>query len=200
MRKGRRQTTGLFYSERCVGRDGPLNTEYHDQSVNPSSSSVARRWPRRVAVAARRIAGRDGGRDVLSTFRMYDVESIAPFLVLSIAACISLAILPTRNPTPGHLRPPRLATNLVAWAIVLVAALRPLGYMTRFSEDFAPRRRDLGAGDAGAAGHARSSCRASRALLECRATARRIVGCRRPAWSCRRLSTHVELGISVAVF
>jgi len=139
--------------------------------------------------------------------RVYDVEFDKEFLVLSIlAATFTLAMLPSRNSTrqiiAGRLE---LATNLLLRWSALVAALLALGYMTKFSEDFSRRvvvtwvlvtpvllvmlsllLQGL-----------------TRALLRDAAQARRavIVGCTEASKElAKRLSLHVELGISVAGF
>jgi len=139
--------------------------------------------------------------------RIFDVEFDKEFLVLSIlAATFTLAILPSRNPTrqiiAGRLE---LATNLLLRWSALVAALLALGYMTKFSEDFSRRvvvtwvlvtpvllvmLSLLLQG-------------VTRALLRDAAQARRavIVGCTEASKElAKRLSLHVELGISVAGF
>ena len=139
--------------------------------------------------------------------RIYDVEFDKEFLVLSIlAATFTLAILPSRNPTrqiiAGRLE---LATNLLLRWSALVAALLAVGYITKFSEDFSRRvvvtwvlvtpvllviLSLLLQG-------------VTRALLRDAAQARRavIVGCTEASKElAKRLSLHVELGISVAGF
>jgi putative colanic acid biosynthesis UDP-glucose lipid carrier transferase len=139
--------------------------------------------------------------------RMYDVDFDRPFLVLSIlAATFTLAVLPTHNSSrqiiSGRLE---LATNLLLRWSVLVALLLALGYVTKFSESFSRRvvvtwvlvtpillvmlsllLQSL-----------------TRALLRDAAQARRaiIVGCTQPSMElAKRLSLHVEIGISVAGF
>ena len=139
--------------------------------------------------------------------QLYDVEFDRPFLVLSIlAATFTAAILPSRNPTrqviSGRLE---LATTLLLRWAVLVAALLALGYITKFSETFSRRvvvtwvlltpvllvmlsllLQEI-----------------TRALLRDAAQSRRaiIVGCTQASMElAKRLSLHVELGITVAGF
>ena len=139
--------------------------------------------------------------------RIYDVEFDRPFLVLSIlAATFTLAILPSRNPTrqliSGGLE---LATNLLLRWAVLVAALLALGYVTKFSEDFSRRVvvtwvlvTPVLLVMLSLILHG-----VTRAVLRDAAQSRRavIVGCTQASMElAKRLSLHVELGISVAGF
>jgi putative colanic acid biosynthesis UDP-glucose lipid carrier transferase len=138
--------------------------------------------------------------------QFYDVEYDRPFLVLSIlAATFTLAVLP-RNASRQVVSPGlELATSLLMRWAVMVACLLALGYMTKFSEDFSRRvvvtwvlvtpmllvllslaLREI-----------------TRATLRDAAQARRavIVGCTPASMELtRRLTSHGELGISVAGF
>jgi Undecaprenyl-phosphate glucose phosphotransferase len=185
-----------------------LNTEYQDQISQPiffkrgmSLAAPVLLWLLDALPAVM------AGVMFYPLTRLYDVEFDRPFLVLSIlAATLTAALLPTRNPTrqviSGRLE---LATNLLLRWAVLVAALLALGYITKFSENFSRRvvvtwvlltpvllvmlsliLQGI-----------------TRALLRDAAQSRRaiIVGCTQASMElAKRLSLHVELGISVAGF
>jgi len=185
-----------------------LNTEYHDQISQPiffkrgmSLAAPVLLWLLDALPAVM------AGVMFYPLTRLYEVEFDRPFLVLSIlAATFTAAILPSRNPTrqviSGRLE---LATNLLMRWALLVAALLALGYVTKFSENFSRRvvvtwvlltpvllvmlsliLQGI-----------------TRALLRDAAQARRaiIVGCTQASMElAKRLSLHVELGISVAGF
>jgi len=185
-----------------------LNTEYQDQISQPiyfkrgmSLAAPVMLWLLDALPAVM------AGVMFYPLTRMYDVDFDRPFLVLSIlAATFTASILPSRNPTrqliSGRLE---LATHLLLRWAVLVAALLALGYVTKFSETFSRRvvvtwvlltpvllvmlsliLQGI-----------------TRALLRDAAQSRRaiIVGCTLASMEfAKRLSLHVELGISVAGF
>jgi putative colanic acid biosynthesis UDP-glucose lipid carrier transferase len=184
-----------------------LNTDYQDQISQPiffkrgMSAAPVLLWLLDALPAVM------AGVMFYPLTRLYDVDFDRPFLVLSIlAATFTAAILPSRNPTrqviSGRLE---LATNLLLRWAVLVAALLALGYITKFSETFSRRvvvtwvlltpvllvmlsliLQGI-----------------TRALLRDAAQARRaiVVGCTQASMElAKRLSLHVEMGISVAGF
>jgi putative colanic acid biosynthesis UDP-glucose lipid carrier transferase len=139
--------------------------------------------------------------------RLYGVEFDKPFVVLSIlAATATLAVLPPRNITSqvvaGRLE---LATNLLLRWAALVAALLALGYVTKYSEAYSRRVVVTWVLVTPVLLVILSLLLQSvtRALLMDAAQARRaiVVGCTQASMELtRRLSRHVELGISVAGF
>jgi len=185
-----------------------MNTEYHEQVSQPI---IFKRGTTLVAPVLLWLmealpAVLAGGMFYPLT-RIYDVEFDKEFLILSIlAATFTLAILPSRNPTrqiiAGRLE---LATNLLLRWSGLVAALLALGYMTKLSEDFSRRVvvtwvlvTPVLLVMLSLVLHG-----ITRALLRDAAQARRavIVGCTQASMElARRLSLHVEIGISVAGF
>jgi putative colanic acid biosysnthesis UDP-glucose lipid carrier transferase len=185
-----------------------LSTEYHDQVSHPI---IFKRGMSLVAPVLlwlmEALPAVMAGVMFYPLTQLYDVEYGRKFLVLSVlAATLTLVILPSRNPTrqliSGRLE---LATALLLRWSVLVAMLLALGYVTKFSEDFSRRVIVtwvlvtpvllvlLSLALQGA----------TRALLRDAAQARRavIVGCTSASMElARRLTTHGELGISVAGF
>jgi putative colanic acid biosysnthesis UDP-glucose lipid carrier transferase len=185
-----------------------LNNEYHDQVSQPIFFKRGMSFPAPVLLwLLDALPAVMAGGMFYPLARVYDVEFDRPFLVLSIlAATLTAAILPSRNPTQqvtsGRLE---LATNLLLRWAVLVAALLALGYVTKFSETFSRRvvvtwvlltpvllvilsliLQGI-----------------TRALLRDAAQARRavVVGCTQASMElAKRLSLHVELGITVAGF
>ncbi|HEY6125300.1 MAG TPA: undecaprenyl-phosphate glucose phosphotransferase [Steroidobacteraceae bacterium] len=185
-----------------------MNTEYQDQISQPiyfkrgmSFAAPVMLWLLEALPAVL------AGVMFFPLTQIYDVEFDRPFVVLSIlAATLTLAFLPTRNPTRQIVSSRlELATHLLFRWAVLVAALLALGYMTKFSESFSRRVVVTWVLVTPVLLVMLSLILQSvaRALMRDAAQARRaiIVGCTQASVELsKRLALHVELGISVAGF